>query len=70
MASPILSAEKIPVTCSTAIERRMQAKTRAGVLGMRQRSILVLEKLIDLVLLNSVRNNMKSEDGEHKTEYR
>ena len=48
----------------------MQAKTRAGILGMRQRSILVLEKLVDLMLLDSVRNDMKSEDGKHKREHR
>jgi hypothetical protein len=39
MAPPILSAEKIPVTCNTVIEKRMQAKTMASLLGIRQRSI-------------------------------
>jgi hypothetical protein len=48
----------------------MQAKIRAIFLGIRQRSISVLEELIDLMLLDSIGDYMKSEDGKHKAEDR
>ena len=67
---PILSADKTPVICKMAMERKMPATTRAILRGMRQRSISVLEKFIDLMLLDSIGDYMKPEEGKHKREYR
>lgn len=66
---PTLSAETTPALCKKKIQRRRPAKTRASLLGMRHFSMLLLEDLIELILLNGINNNMKPKETKNKGEY-
>ena len=68
-ALPTLSAETIPELCKKKMQRRRPAKTRASLLGIRHFSMLFLEELVELILLNSIDNDMKSKERQHKGEY-